>query len=194
MLYLLGSKLRAPTLPFCREISLNSPSKVLRCSSEVFVCFVVKPLHIFRGIIFKSMRAKLLKLTLLLIIFITLVHAISLEFYLYLDFWWLDIIMHFLSGFWLVLFVLWILFFAVCWKVNWQRINTFFLIFSVLVFNLAVGTAWEFFEFKLGITSFSSFYWLNTISDILSNLAGGFLAALIFYRSVLINPNLYEEQ
>jgi len=68
-----------------------------------------------------------------------------------------------------------------------------FFLFSALVFNLVVGISWEFFEFELGITFLSSFYWLNTVSDILSNLVGGFLAALIFYRSVLINPYLYEE-
>jgi len=139
------------------------------------------------------MRTRFLKINFFLIVSITFVPAVSLKFYFYLDFWWLDIIIHFLAGFWLVSFFLWILFFGIFRKVNWQSLKTFFFLFSALVFNLVVGISWEFFEFELGITFLSSFYWLNTVSDILSNLVGGFLAALIFYRSVLINPYLYEE-
>jgi len=124
----------------------------------------------------QDIQDKILRLTLFLIVIIAITHITSLYFYFYFDFWWLDIVMHFLGGFWVVSFSLWLLFFVFKKEIS----GFFFIILISIIFNLLISFFWEVFEFKLGIATISSNYWPDTISDSLSSLSGGLLAALYF--------------
>lgn len=84
--------------------------------------------------------------------------------------------MHLLGGFWVVSFSLWLLFFVFKKEIT----GFFFIILISIIFNLLISFFWEVFEFKLGIAPISSNYWPDTISDSLSSLSGGLLAALYF--------------
>ena len=81
--------------------------------------------------------------------------------------------MHFLGGIWLGL--AYIYFFAL-------GTISFRLIFKILFFVLAMGICWEIFEFFVDKVNIQNpFNVLDTVSDVLLDLAGGIFA--IFYFS-----------
>lgn len=92
---------------------------------------------------------------------------------LYWRLWWLDIPMHVLGGVWAGLCGAWLV----------ARRGHSFSIIGCVAFALAVGVAWEIFEYSVGLTDspFMS-YQLDTAKDILMDCVGGFLAALIAKR------------
>jgi len=129
------------------------------------------------------MSEKILKVSTFLIIVIAIIHIVALNFYLYWHFWWLDILMHFMGGFWISAFLFWILYFSRFFKF---QPKSFLSLLSLVVFlNLLISLGWEIFEWKLGITfSMEKYYWGDTFSDIFSSLAGGLIALLLFYRGI----------
>lgn len=82
---------------------------------------------------------------------------------LYWRFWWFDIPMHLLGGVWAALCVSWVLA---------RRGETPPLLWCV-VFTLAVGVAWEVFEYAEGITFPEYFsYPIDTAKDLGMNVIG----------------------
>lgn len=131
------------------------------------------------------MSNKILIIIVGLIVVIAAVHTLALNFYLYYELWWFDIVMHFTAGFWTALFFLWLLFFSDLFLLDVERKN--FAIPSVLsiAFLLAVAIGWEIFELKFGLTFVEDFdYQKDTLSDIFSALAGGLLALWFFFKKV----------
>ena len=119
-------------------------------------------------------RKKLVKILAYLIFFILIVNFIAHKFYWYFSVWYFDIIMHFLSGFWIGLAFIYL--FS-------PKNGSFFSVFKVLLFVFFVGVGWEIFEiFVNDIITQNSFDFLDTISDLFFDLIGGALAVLYFFK------------
>lgn len=112
-------------------------------------------------------------------VLIGVLHITALEYYLYWQLPWFDVLLHFLGGLFTGLAV-------VAFYVHWFgaiEIDHRRLFWSVMVGVLAVGVSWEFFEMYAGLTFVGQFgFWSDTISDIILDLSGAFLAYHISQR------------
>ena len=122
-------------------------------------------------------RKKLLKYLLYLILFIFVANLAANKFYWYSSIWYLDMIMHFLGGFWLGLAFLWFLL-----KEN----LSFALILKIILGVLFVGILWEIFELLFNnIVAQNPFNILDTSSDLFFDISGGLCAILYIWRKQL---------
>jgi hypothetical protein len=160
-------------------MSSNDPPKVPPGSRWFFS---------FCPVYYKNMADKLLKVSLLLIFVIALIHFLALNFYLYWQIWWLDIVTHFLGGIWAVSFALWLLLFSGLWKEAGG--NIYLPLFLAFLLSLVAAVGWEFYEFKQGMT-FTHFreYWPDTISDVLATLVGAGLASFFLLHKIILKKN-----
>lgn len=100
---------------------------------------------------------------------------------LYWQVWWLDIVMHFLGGIWIALLLLWFFFYS--GYMNMPRTRSIPALFLGAVFSvLLVGVLWEWYEWSWGTTFNIEGYWLDTIGDIASDIAGGLAGCLFFVK------------
>src|SRR3989344_3578880 len=84
-------------------------------------------------------RKRILKHLVFLMFFLFILNLIAQEFYWYFTIWYFDIIMHFLSGFWVGLFFLYVFY----------NENLFLKqILTVILGVLLIGVLWEAFEKK----------------------------------------------
>lgn len=112
-------------------------------------------------------------------IFLLQASAIATE--LYWEIWWFDIVLHFLGGAWVALILLWFFFYS--GYANAPRIRSLLALFMVAFFSvLIIGALWEWYEWFWGVAFNIEGYWLDTISDIASDVAGGFAGSLFFVR------------
>ena len=102
---------------------------------------------------------------------------LTTKFYWYYSIWWFDIVMHFLGGFWVGLFFV----FLFLRKGNIPK-------FVYIIFlSLFIGVLWEAFEFWMhNIIAGIPFSITDPLSDILFDLVGACLA--VFYFSKFIMP------
>lgn len=125
-------------------------------------------------------RKKLLKHLLYLVLFIFVVNFIANKFYWYYSVWYLDMIMHFLGGFWLGLVSLY--FFSSKILPSYS----FLLFLKILLFVLLVGLGWEVFELLFNnIVAQNPFNILDTSSDLFFDLSGGLCAILYIWKKQL---------
>lgn len=123
-------------------------------------------------------RKKLIKRLIYLIFFILIVNFLANKFHWYFSVWYLDMIMHFLGGFWVGLLALYI--FPLTEKSS-------HIIWKVLSFVFIVGIGWEIFEMIVNdVIAKNPFDLLDTSSDIFFDLAGGAFAVFYFLRRILI--------
>jgi len=116
-------------------------------------------------------RKKLFIRLALLISFIFIINSIANKFYLYSSIIYFDMIMHFLGGFWLSLFFIWLY-----KEEKFNSINILKIMLSVLF----VGAFWEIFEIVVNDSlAHNPFDALDTFSDLFFDLFGGITA--IFY-------------
>lgn len=109
-----------------------------------------------------------------LVFFILLINWLAMEFHWYYFLPWFDIPMHFLGGFWVAILFIFLL------PLRKYSFKYVFLILSCVLF---VGVLWELFEITLNsITLRDSFDRIDTISDLLFDLLGGFIALFIFHK------------
>ena len=116
-----------------------------------------------------------------LILLIGVFHNIATAYYIYWRFLWTDLVVHFLSGFWIALVGFWIFRF---WLQE-KEITTKKVFLATLVFAVLVGICWEVFEYMVGIVGYSSKYTVDTILDICMDLLGGaagFIVALMYEK------------
>ena len=134
-------------------------------------------------------RKRLFKIQAYLIILIFLVNSFALKFYLYYSIWYFDMFMHFLGGFWVGFFFLWLLSFK-----NTPLDFSMKLIYKIIFFVLFIGVSWEIFEILFNnIIAQNEFNIFDTISDIFFDLSGGILAVLYFLKRImLIEENKVE--
>jgi len=123
-------------------------------------------LHISHMNVHRILHLQFLSLLLLAIVFFT-----GLEFDLFFSVWWLDILMHFLGGVWAGYAVIWVS----------RRIGLRLSFMHIVILVLAIGVAWELFEYMNDLT-YSSFmsYPKDTVKDIVVDVVGGIAA----YRSI----------
>jgi uncharacterized BrkB/YihY/UPF0761 family membrane protein len=124
-------------------------------------------------------RKLLIRLT-SLILFIFFVNLIAKKFYWYSTLWWFDMPMHFLGGFWLALAFIWV--FSL-------KDKTFNSIFKIVLGVVFIGICWELFEFFfVNYVADNAFNTLDTISDMMFDLAGGLAGILYCFKKIIINP------
>src|SRR3989344_5045979 len=117
-------------------------------------------------------KERLLKHLVLLMFFIFIADLLAKTFYWYYTVWWFDIVMHFISGFWVGLFFLYVFYDK----------NTFFRKFTAVILGvLLIGILWEIFEVYLNVVSLESFSIKDTALDMFFDLAGGL--SMMFYYS-----------
>ncbi len=113
------------------------------------------------------------------LIFLLAMHIFASFFYLYWEFWWLDIVMHILGGFLTVLIIV-----GIAEKINiYKKLSINKKFFFVLFWLFLVTVSWEFFEFFIENVnpSIGYAYWNDTLSDMVAGLLGGSLAFIFVY-------------
>jgi hypothetical protein len=109
-------------------------------------------------------------------ILIAVLHYISLEYFLYWTVYWFDIMMHFLGGFLISIFSIFILYSYSDFE-NLKK-HKIFLITLIMGTTLSVGLGWELWEVFVGFTD--TVKDLNdTIIDIIMDMIGSVFA--IYY-------------
>ncbi|MCC7160715.1 hypothetical protein IT399_03285 [Candidatus Nomurabacteria bacterium] len=146
-------------------------------------------------------RKKFFKKLASLIILIFLLNYGAVNLYWYSSIWYFDMIMHFLGGFWLSLFLIWLFSFKnsslgiysgidneLKGQIDWKLIIK--IIFSVLL----VGIIWEFYEIVVN-DNFAKqpFNALDTLSDIFFDLAGG-VSALFYLFFFLLKDAVSKKE
>lgn len=114
-----------------------------------------------------------------LLLLLAILHFTAETFYLYWAFWWLDNVSHFLAGFALGFFSLYIFYESEIFG-NTFSISQAILISFVLV--MILGGIWEIFEYVNGLTQSTEKYSLDVIHDLLSDASGAILAPLVAKR------------
>ena len=105
-----------------------------------------------------------------------LANSIILKFHWYYSIWWIDMVMHFLGGFWVGLF-----FFYVFYTRKWFSNK----VLAVVLFVLLIGASYEIFEFFMGTISREPFSILDTLSDVFFDLSGGAVSILFFFQRIM---------
>ena len=113
------------------------------------------------------------------IVIVAILHFVALNFYLYWSYWWFDILVHFLGGFWIGLSALWLIFFSGFTDKESAGFTAYFLI--AIVASIIVGLGWEVFETVAKIAADPTVYWKDTLTDLALDIIGGMLAALYVY-------------
>lgn len=99
-----------------------------------------------------------------LIAIVGFVHIVALQLYLYWQFPWLDVFVHFFGAMWVALFAVWLL------VISKAHIS-FIRVFGLLVF---VSIGWELFELWGGVPREANFAFDTTIDLIMDALGGVF--------------------
>src|SRR5690606_17541667 len=101
-------------------------------------------------------------------------HVLAMDQALYFEYWWFDILMHFLGGLALGWFSAYFL--VKCIPQHSKSFTVFFL--GILSMVLILALIWEGFEFVQGIAVNGENYLIDTIGDIVMGLLGGTLVAV----------------
>ena len=141
-------------------------------------------------------KKKFLILMAVLIWFILICDLLAFRYFMYWRFWWFDIIMHFLGGFWLALLAFYILYLSdLKEKIEiWtQRVQIgFFEKYSFLIislmFVLSIGILWEIFELFFAFP-LKQGYLFDTILDLIMDMMGWGVIYFIFLKKISISQN-----
>ena len=118
-----------------------------------------------------NLKRKFLWILLVLIWFILICDFIALHHFLYWRFWWFDIIMHFLGGFWVALLSYYVFMLSDI-KDKLSKINQKYSIFLIsLIFVLGVGLIWELYELVFAFPLKPN-YLFDTILDLIVDMKG----------------------
>ncbi len=116
------------------------------------------------------------KFVLILLILILVIHILATVFYWYWTIDWLDIVMHFLGGFWLAAVFLRFL----VPKLRISDHKSLIILILMVSFAVFVGVLWEFYEFLFdvfgsinGHLKFTQQGVADTMSDLFFDLLGG---------------------
>jgi hypothetical protein len=117
-----------------------------------------------------------------LVIITFVLNTLSHWFKWYFTLWFFDMFMHFLSGFWLGLLLIWFL------RTNEENMCRNMILTMVAI--LIIGISWEVYEFIV-INHWAGypFNFLDTTSDVFFDISGGLLATYYYMRKVWYNQN-----
>ena len=120
--------------------------------------------------------SQLFKHAFILLIIIGFLDFFANTFYLYWTIWWSDLLLHFLSGVCVAMGGISVWFFIFSKK----ETNILETLFVGMVWVVLVGLVWEIFELHFGATFLSDgqIYVVDTISDLLMDISGGFLGGV----------------
>ena len=101
------------------------------------------------------------------------------QYFLYWRFWWFDIIMHFLGGFFIVLLAYYIFFLSGYF--NWisKKISVFALSLTAV---LVIGILWEVFEYIMKVSVQQTNYILDTNLDLLMDTLGWLVSYFLILK------------
>jgi hypothetical protein len=123
-------------------------------------------------------KNRLLKLLIFWMFFIFILDSIGQKFYWYTSIWWFDMLTHFLSGFWVSLFFIYIF-------QSKEPILPLFI--KIITCVLLIGILWEFFEvYSHNYIGQDPFNALDTVSDVFFDLAGGTFALLYYMKRIML--------
>ena len=123
-------------------------------------------------------RKKLFKTLAYLIFFILILNFTAGKFYWYSSIPYLDMIMHFLGGFWLGLAFVWLL-------AHQVKEDSAGFILKILSCVLFIGIGWEIFEILVNdVITKNPFNFGDTFSDLFFDLLGGFCAILYLWKKL----------
>jgi len=133
-------------------------------------------------------KQKLKKLSNVLIKITTIVFVLNFlatKLYWYSDFWWFDMLMHFLGGVFIGILILYIIF-------RTQR-NTHMSLYAIMKLTIVsvfvIGFLWEIYEYVVqGFTGVILANPLDSISDLFFDVAGGLY---VFYNTNILEKNNY---
>ena len=123
------------------------------------------------------MRTRLLIDSLIVILVVAILHGAALLFFLYWQYAWYDIVVHFLGGVFLGLLLLWLLLHSGYFVAPTTRTD---LMVNLLFGTLIIGALWELFEVVAGVP-LEEDYALDTSTDLLMDFLGAF-SAYLYYR------------
>ena len=109
-----------------------------------------------------------------------IIHSVALERYWYWLYPWMDVLTHYLGGFFVALSILWLIFLSGSQK--FLQENTVRLLCVALLAGFIIGVLWEVFEFATGMFTFENWY-PDTLFDIIFDCVGAMSAALLFNTS-----------
>ncbi len=125
------------------------------------------------------------KLLIAFLVFVLVFHAIATINFWYWQYFWLDIPMHFLGGFWAAMFSIWLS--SKYFPNLWRGGEKLFFLISVLSFVALIGVLWEFYEFindiffsSKGYSEIMQLGAADTIKDLFFDLFGGSVFLLIY--------------
>ncbi len=128
-------------------------------------------------------KEKLLKHLVFLMFFIFFTNSIILKFHWYYSIWWIDILMHFLGGFWVGGFFLYV------FIRKKTRSESFIFLAKVVLATLAVGLVWEIYEFYIyQYLSQNPFDLIDTISDLFFNILGSIISFFYLFKIIIPTP------
>jgi hypothetical protein len=113
---------------------------------------------------------------------IAVLHGVALFLNLYWTFYWYDIMMHFLGGFWVALLAYWFMYYSGYIP---KPISKKYLFVYLITGTLVIGALWEVFEYLLSATDvLAAAYAEDTILDFIMDTIG----AIVAYFLVLNKP------
>ncbi len=127
------------------------------------------------------MNKKLLQVSCIVIFFIWTVNALANQFYWYSAMWWFDIPMHIMGGIFLGCSA-GALFFNRIVKLSRYDITV-----TILLFVLALGIGWEFFEYMVQAIVKGGSQLANvpdSIKDVFMDMVGGTIASVFVLRAI----------
>ena len=113
------------------------------------------------------------------VLLLGIVHFVAVALYLYWTIWWFDNLSHFLAGFSLGFFSLFIFYESSLFR---NKLSFLEVIFISFIFVMMLGGVWEIFEYANGLTQSTEKYSLDVVHDLLSDSLGAILALLIARR------------
>lgn len=128
-------------------------------------------------------RKRLFKIQAYFIIFIFLVNSLALKLYFYYSIWYFDMFMHFLGGFWVALFFIWL---SSIKNIQLNFSSESFL--KITYFVLFIGVSWEIFEIIFNnVIAQNEFNTLDSLSDLFFDFSGAIFASLFFLKKLCYN-------
>jgi len=127
-----------------------------------------------------------------LLYIIAALQMLALYFFWYWSYWWYDIMMHFLAGFWVCGMVLWVCFFSGSAKIS-RPIRKSRAYLTALGITFLIGLSWELFEFSLDtFIVFQQNDLVDTMSDLGMDMLGALSASFYVAKVRLAEP--YSDQ
>jgi len=121
-------------------------------------------------------RKKLFKRLSLLVVSIFLANFLAMQFHWYSSMWYFDILMHFLGGLWVGLFVFWLLKIK---DISFSSVSK--ILFGVLI----IGALWEIFEIVVNnLIAKNTFNVTDTVTDLIMDMIGGVVSIFYFSKDI----------